>query len=255
MPESSGFFSKFTPKTSFFAGLGVMLAVFFVIGFFVLLGFVLKDKKEDNKTVAAAPSGDVAGAAEPTPAAPQDITVKEVGEGDWVRGGKDAKVTLIEYSDLECPFCKSFHESMSQLFKEYGNDIRWVFRSFPLTQLHSKATKEAEAAECAGDLGGNDAFWKYIDQVFAVTPSNNGLDPAELPKIAKTIGLDEAKFTSCLDSGKYTQKIQEAISAAAAAGAEGTPYSVILAGDQKVQVPGAVPYEQLKSYVDSALKQ
>jgi len=255
MSEGESFFSKFTPKTSFFAGLGAMLVIFFVIGFFVLLGLVLRDKGDNGKIVAAAPSGDVAGAAEPTAAAPQDITVKEVGEADWVLGNPEAKVTLIEYSDLECPFCKSFHESMSQLFNEYSNDIRWVFRSFPLTQLHSKAPKEAEAAECAGDLGGNDAFWKYIDKVFAITPSNNGLDPAELPKIAKDIGLDEQGFTACLDSGKYTQKIKDDITEAAAAGAQGTPYSVIIANGQNTPVSGAVPYDQLKGYVDAALKQ
>ena len=81
------------------------------------------------------------------------------------------------------------------------------------------------------------------------------MDLAELPKIASNIGLDEQEFTACLDSGKYTQKIQNAISEAAAAGAQGTPYSVILVGDQKVPVSGAVPYDQLKSYIDSALKQ
>ena len=144
---------------------------------------------------------------------------------------------------------------MLQLFQDYSNDIQWAFRHFPLTQLHSKAPKEAEAAECAGELGGDEGFWKYIDKVFEVTPSNNGLDPAELPKIAKETGLDEQEFTACLDSGKYTQKIQNAISEAAAAGAQGTPYSVILVGDQKVPVSGAVPYDQLKSYIDSALKQ
>lgn len=253
MSEGQGFFSRLTPKTSFFAGLLAMLVIFFVIGFFVLLGVVLKDRGENGKIVAAAPGGDVAGAAQPT--APQDITVKEVGESDWARGNSEAKVTLIEYSDLECPFCKNFHESMVQLFKDYANDIRWVFRSFPLTQLHSKAAKEAEAAECAGELGGNEAFWKYIDKVFAVTPANNGLDAAELPKIAKAIGLDEGKFTECLDSGKFTQKIKDAVNEAAAAGAQGTPYTVILSGDKKEPVSGAVPYDQLKSLVDSALKQ
>ena len=253
MSENEGFFSKLSPKTSFFAGLGSMLVIFFVIGFFVLLGLVLKDKKDNGALGLAAPAaGEVAGAANPTP---QDITVKEVTGEDWIRGNAEAKITLVEYSDLECPFCKNFHETMKQVMADYGQDVRWVWRHFPLTQLHPKAVKEAEAAECAGELGGNEAFWKYIDRIFEVSPGNNGLDPAELPKIAKETGLDEGKFTACLDSGKYAQKIEAAINEASLAGAQGTPYSVILAGEDKIPVSGALPLSDIKSYLDSALKQ
>ncbi|MDP1709507.1 MAG: thioredoxin domain-containing protein, partial [Candidatus Komeilibacteria bacterium] len=152
-----------------------------------------------------------------------------------------------------CPYCKNFHASMLQLFKDYGKDIKWVFRHFPLSQLHSKAPKEAEAAECAGELAGNDGFWKFIDKIFEVTPGNNGLDQAELPKIAVSIGLDEKKFTECLNSGKYTAKVQDSINQAALAGVTGTPYTAILAGGEQIPINGAVAYDQLKSAVESAL--
>ena len=243
----NGFLSKFSPKASFFAGIGAVLAIFFVVGFFVLLGIALKDKKKNSPAPALPPTA-------PAAVAPADIKVRPVDDSDWVRGQPNAKVTVVEFSDLECPFCKQFHPTMQRLLKEYPQDVRWAYRHFPLTSLHSKAPKEAEAAECAGELGGNDGFWKYVDKLFAVTPSNNGLDLNELPKIARTVGLDEKKFTACLDSGKYAQKVQEQADEAAAAGAQGTPYSVIMVGDQKTPVPGALPYEQIKSFIDSQVK-
>ncbi len=194
----------------------------------------------------------------PIPNQPQgpsgDIQIAAVTDKDWVRGNKKAKLAVIEFSDLECPFCKRFHPTMQQLLKEFPNDVKWVYRHFPLTSLHPKAPKEAEATECAGDLGGNDGFWKYTDRLFEITPSNNGLDAAQLPQIAQDVGLNRAKFEECLNSGKYAQKVQDHYNQAIAAQGTGTPYSVILTQDgQKIPVQGAVPYEQLKSAVQSAL--
>ena len=83
-----------------------------------------------------------------------------------------------------------------------------VYRHFPL-DIHPKARKEAEATECAQDLGQPEDFWKFVDKIFEVTPSNNGLNPDELPKLAVQIGLNESRFKDCLATGKFTQKIQE----------------------------------------------
>lgn len=174
---------------------------------------------------------------------------------DHIRGSQNAKVTLIEYSDLECPFCKKFHPTMQQLLSEYPNDVRWVYRHFPLDAIHSKARKEAEATECAGELGGNDKFWVYMDRLFEVTPSNNGLDPAELPKIAETVGLNRTQFESCLNSGKYAKHIQDDLDDAQAAGGQGTPYTVVLAASgEKFPLSGAQPYSAVKQLVEQALK-
>ena len=138
-------------------------------------------------------------------------TVRPIDETDYVLGNPDAPVKLIEYSDLECPFCKNFHVTMHELMNEYGasGKVAWVYRHFPLTQLHPKAAKEAEAAECAGELGGNDAFWKYVDRVYEITPSNNGLNLDQLPQIAEDIGLNRAAFSQCLSSGKYADKVKD----------------------------------------------
>jgi len=222
------------------------------VGFFILLNLYVKGVKLGDAGTNTPPV--VAQPSDPNGGQPANIQVAGVTDQDHIRGKKDAKVAIIEFSDLECPFCKRFHESMKQVHTAYGDKVAWVYRHFPLDSLHPKARKEAEATECAAELGGNDGFWKYIDRLIEVTPSNNQLDLAQLPIIAKEVGLDQGKFTTCLNSGKYAKKVQEHTDQAVAAGGNGTPYSVILVGDQKIPVNGAVPFEQLKSMIDSVLQ-
>lgn len=182
----------------------------------------------------------------------------KISAQDHIRGNPDAPVKIVEYSDTECPFCKRFHDTMKQVMDEYGKDgkVAWVYRQFPLTQLHSKATKEAEATECANELGGPDKFWAYIDRLFAVTPSNDGLDPAELPKIAQYVGLDVAKFNTCLNSGKYVKHIQDDTQNATATGGNGTPWSIVVAKNgKKYPLSGAQPYASIKQLIDLALSE
>lgn len=234
-------------RQSFLAGLGAALAVFFVAGFFVLLYMVLAGDKASPQ--AANPGAVVDDTAPQAPV----INFAPVTDADWYRGNPEAGITVIEYSDLECPYCKTFHPEITRAIEEYQDDVRWVYRHFPLT-IHPKATTEAEAAECAGELGGNEGFWAFIDRVFEVTPSNNGLDLATLPDIAEYTGLDREDFSACLDSGKYADKVQQQINDAISAGGQGTPYSVIATPDgEKIPVNGAVSYSQLKSFLDSVL--
>lgn len=188
--------------------------------------------------------------------------VAPVTSADHIKGNKDSKIVIIDYSDLECPFCKNFHATLKRIYTEYNKDnqIAWVYRHFPL-DIHPKARKEAEASECANELGGSDAFWKFIDRIYQITPANNKLEQSELYNTAKEIGLDQAQFKACLDSGKYAQKIEEHYQAAMKAGARGTPYTVIIANgetfpllDEQGRGLGALPYEALKSILDQLLK-
>lgn len=181
--------------------------------------------------------------------------VEKPSDKDHLRGSLDAQIFLIEYTDLECPYCKTFHPTAQQALAEYGDKIAWVYRHFPLDQIHTKADKEAEAAECAFELGGNDAFWKFVDKIYAVTPSNNGLDLTKLPTYAGQVGLKQADFKTCLDSGKYAEKVEAQYQSGLAAGVTGTPGNFIMNSKGEVWViPGAVPYEQLKPVIDEALK-
>jgi len=194
----------------------------------------------DGSAAAEAPAGDV-----------DPITAE-----DHIKGNADtAKAILIEYSDTECPFCQQFHPTVQRLTEEYGDDFAWSYRHFPLTNIHSKAPKEAEATECAAELAGNDGFWAMLDKIFEVTPANNGLDLDILPELAEEVGLDRAAFVECLDSGKYADKVDAFRQSGVKAGVNGTPGSFLVnveTGETQT-ISGALPYEQLKSQIDQIL--
>lgn len=156
------------------------------------------------------------------------IGSREISSEDHILGNPAAPIIAVEYSDLECPFCKTYHITLQSLLDQYGKQgqLAWVYRHFPL-DMHPKAPKEAEAAECAWDLGGNEKFWSYVAKVFSVTPSNNGLDPARLPELATMIGLPVDKFNECLSSGKFTSKVRADFEDGVKAGVSGTPHTVL----------------------------
>jgi len=192
-------------------------------------------------------AGDTASAAESVP---------KVSADDHILGNPDADILIVEYSDFECPFCKQFHVTMQQIINEYGpsGKVAWVYRHFPLSQLHPKAPKESEASECAFDQGGNDAFWAYANRIFEITPSNNGLDSARLPDIAQEIGLDVPAFNACLESGKYRTKIETEFNDAVASGGQGTPHNIIILKDgSTIPLPGAQPYATIKNAIEAIL--
>ena len=182
-----------------------------------------------------------------------------IEDSDHIRGNPNAPVKIVEYVDMECPFCKRFHSTMQQVMDEYGKNgkVAWVYRHFPLDSIHSQARTEAVASECANELGGSDAFWKYADRFFELTPSNNQTNIATvLPQIAREIGLDEAKFNSCLVSKKYDKHIQDDLDNATATGGNGTPWSIVVtASGKKYPLSGAQPYEAVKQLIELALQE
>jgi protein-disulfide isomerase len=176
---------------------------------------------------------------------------------DHIRGNPAAPVTLVEYSDFECPFCKRFHQTMKQVVAESGGRVRWVYRHFPIDELHPvKARKVAVASECAGELSGNDAFWKFADRFYELTPSNNKTDiDTVLPQIAREIGLDQAQFASCLASGRHDPRIEEDLQSAVASGGRGTPWSIVVSKSGKTYpLSGAQPYAAVKQLIELALR-
>lgn len=182
--------------------------------------------------------------------------LKPVSAQDHILGDIKAPIKIVEFSDLECPFCKDFHKTMLQVMTQYAstNQVAWIYRHFPLDQLHSKARKEAEAAECAFNLGGNDKFWSYITKVFETTPSNNGLDPAQLPIIAKNIDLDQTAFIQCQTSGATASVVEAQYQDATASGGNGTPFPIVITPDgKKIALQGAIPFEGMKQLIDGLL--
>lgn len=215
-----------------------------IIAGLIIAGAVLI--KDNTKTAVKTVPNNVAG---------QNVQVREVSKEEHILGNPNAKVVIVEYSDTECPYCKMFHATMHQVIKDRGDEVAWVYRHYPISQLHKKAFHESEALECAWAQGGNEAFWKYTDEVYTRTQSNDKLDVAELPKIAQAVGLNLSTFNTCLASGKFAEKIQADMDDGATAGVRGTPTSFILRDGKVVDsVIGAQPIEGLLQQINAALE-
>lgn len=203
----------------------------------------------------------------PTEQVTPETTVAPVTEADHIRGNPNAPIIIVEYSDIDCPFCRLFHDTMNKIMADYGADgkVAWVFRQFPIAQLHPNAPKIAMASECVNELGGSEAFWKFLDALNAsrkveydASGSLKSVEPTNMTRIsefAAKAGVDKGKFELCLNSDKYAEKIQSDVAAATAAGAQGTPYSLLIVGDQQGVINGAQPYETVKQMVETMLSQ
>ncbi|MFM2383541.1 MAG: hypothetical protein RIQ72_113 [Candidatus Parcubacteria bacterium] len=190
------------------------------------------------------------------PQGSEDITFTQVTDADHIRGNINAPVKVIEYSDLECPFCKDFHATMNQLFNEYGikDQIVWAYRHFPLDNLHKKARTEAMATECVAKLGGDEAFWKMTDSIFEITTANDGLDLSILPTLAEKAGVNRNQFLKCFNAKETAGEVQADAESGAAAGASGTPYTLVISPKGNVfPIGGAFPYAQAKQIIEKAL--
>lgn len=252
-------FEGASPQLTFMFGIvsGVVAAL--VIGGFLIVPHLYSASKGGSKvsTASAGTTGGSAAAAAPSATAPSAPAgnVKAISKDDYIRGDKNAQLTLVEYGDLECPFCKQFHPTMQQVMTDYQGKVRWVYRQFPLS-FHQNAQKEAEASLCAGSLGGQDKFWAFVDKVYERTTSNGtGFALTALGPLAKEVGVDQTKFQSCLDSGQMTAAVQAEEADGTAAGVNGTPTTFLVGADGKTitSIPGAYPYAQVKTTIDQAL--
>lgn len=193
-----------------------------------------------------------------TPPTPTTISkeILSIKTNDRVRGSLDtARVVVIEYSDSDCPFCSRFHTTMQQVVTDYKGSVAWVYRHFPLASLHPNATAEAVAAECAGSLGGNDAFNAYLDKVIAVTLDPGTASTATLTSYAKALGIDEKLFAACIAGTAASDRVAADAAEAQSIGAQGTPFSIIvnLKTGKYDTVPGAYPIADVKAKIDALL--
>lgn len=164
-------------------------------------------------------------------------------DGKPALGPENAPVTIVEFSDFECPYCSQFTDTMKQVKESYGNRVRIVFRHFPLKSIHPNAQKAAEASLCAGDQG---KFWEMHDLMFE---DQQHLTVAHLKEKAAAIELDLSSFEQCLDSGKYTEEVQEDVTAGLLAGVSGTP-AIFINGRP---FSGAISLEELSNAVEEEL--
>ena len=178
---------------------------------------------------------------------------------DHVRGNRKAQVSLIEYSDYECPFCKRFHATLQEVMKRYGERVNWVWRHYPLPIHDPVAHQDAFAAECAAKLGGNSAFWTYSDALFQNTRSDGkGLpEGLSLASLAGKHGLDPGKFAACLKSPEARKPIDQDLADAEQIGVQATPTTLVrnnATGAVEVIV-GAQPLEAVTAQLDRMLGQ
>jgi protein-disulfide isomerase len=223
-------------KLTFFSGFFAGMALVSVLGFFILLVIVFSNGSASDSASAAANAQENN--------APAAVKVVPIKNSEYVRGNVNSTVAVIEYSDLECPFCLKHNATMEQIFSEYKDKVKFVFRHYPLS-FHEEAFKAAMSVECAGEQG---KFWEMHDSAFAANESGTmGVDTWKAA--AKKFGLDVAKFNSCLDGDKYADKINNDIAEGSAAGVSGTP-ATFINGDF---IEGAYPYETVKAKIDAAL--
>jgi protein-disulfide isomerase len=235
--QSRGFLDQYkdflTPLAILVAGSMVSLAILAGGGFTI----------SANNFPAAAGTQ----AAEPQ-VVPPSAAAPVVTDEDYIRGNPDAPITIVEYSDFECPFCGRFHPTAQQAMAEYGDQIRWVYRHFPLTQIHPEATPSAEASECVGEQKGADGFWQFADAMFE--NQQHGLSSALYRQAAQQIGVNIEQYDNCVASRKYQKKVESIQAGGAALGITGTPGSFV----NGTPVRGAVPYANLKAIIDAEIE-
>jgi protein-disulfide isomerase len=170
-------------------------------------------------------------------------TALTINPDDPSEGKADAPVTVVEFSDFQCPFCQRVWPTLKQLRMKYGDRMRLVWKDFPLTQIHPQAFVAAQAGNCAREQG---KFWEYHDKMFG---NQSALQPANLKQYAADVGLDSTKFNQCLDSSKYEARVQAALGVGGQLGITSTP-TIFVNGRM---INGAQPSEVFQSVIDEEL--
>jgi protein-disulfide isomerase len=148
---------------------------------------------------------------------PEPLRMRVDGTVGFARGPSEAPVTIVEFSDFQCPFCKTVVATLKQITAQYPGRVRWVFRDYPIAGLHPEAQLAHEAARCAADQG---KFWEYHDVLFERAPN---VSPAALREYAASVGAEPTAFSRCLDSGKHRAAVNADIETGAKLGVNGTP--------------------------------
>jgi protein-disulfide isomerase len=169
-----------------------------------------------------------------------------------IKGDSNAPVTIVEYSDYQCPFCQRHFAQVLPLLQPYidAGQVKYVFKDFPLTQIHPQAPKAAEAARCAGD---QEAYWEMHDKLFAAQEEWSGqANAVDLFKgYAQGLGMDAAAFATCLDSDKYQAVVEANLMEGVNYGVRGTPGFFI----NRTPLPGAYPIEAFQQLIEAELAQ
>jgi protein-disulfide isomerase len=229
-----------------------VMPLIFVVGLglgFLVRGWVPLDGTSQTTSATAGASSDPAASVAQTdpnlPAeTPQVVRYEIPIDDDPVLGSDSAPITIVEFSDYECPYCRQWHsEVYTQLIDTYGDQVRFVYRDFPLESIHVNAKPAAEAANCANEQG---YFWDYHDKLFSM---ELGLSPEAYQEYASQLGMDEESFLECIESGRYQQEVQSDFDFAANLGVRSTPTFFI----NGIAVVGAQPFEVFQQVIEKEL--
>ncbi|MEX0652225.1 MAG: thioredoxin domain-containing protein [Candidatus Paceibacterota bacterium] len=178
--------------------------------------------------------------------------VNPVDSEDHIKGNPEAQVSIIEYSDYECPFCARVHSTLEQIIEDFDGEVRWVYRHFPLTTIHSNAFAASVAGECVARLGGNDAFWSFTDTML------NGqelLGRSLYERTASELGISVESLNTCINRQDVSDSVTASAQNAIDAGGRGTPYMIVVnKNGEKFPFSGALSYQQIRVIVADALK-
>lgn len=183
--------------------------------------------------------------------------IDPITDEDFVKGSPDAPIKIVEYSDFDCPFCSRFHDTMNEIVAESDGQVNWVFRHFPLEQLHPNAFAVSLSAECVAEQGGDEAFWQFTDAYFAERGAGNRTPHGELiPELVLQTGVDQQQFTECFNAERYAENIQADIADAVETGGRGTPWSVLIGPTGKTYpINGAQPRSVVEQIINLALEE
>ena len=218
-----------------------IFGILFIVSLFTG-GFGIKD----NPTAAAVVAPSAAPSLPSIPTGIAAVNAEELTDDDPVLGDENAKVTMVEFSDYQCPFCgRHYSETFNLINSQYVDTgkIKIVFRDFPLNSIHPNAQKAAEASECADDQG---KFWEMHDTLFE---NQQLLGIENLKGYAKQLGLNENDFNDCLDSGKYSAEVSKDTQDAASAGGQGTPFFIV----GETPLSGAQPFSSFQQVIEAEL--
>ncbi len=223
----------------------VAIAIAIIIAGLIIAGAVMITNRGNVNDPVNSHSNNQQSEADPT-------SINPIDESDWVLGDINAPVKIVEYSDTECPFCGRLHETLKELLPEYEGQVAWVYRHFPVKQI-SPIT--ANAQECVGELGGNDAFWSFSDKVYKEAGNNGGTNLEMLPQYATELGINEEEFVQCMEDFRHREKIEKDFNNAVATGGRGTPHSIILGPNgETIPISGALPKENWQSQINELLQ-
>ncbi|MFH1537009.1 MAG: thioredoxin domain-containing protein [Patescibacteria group bacterium] len=243
--KESKLFQNSNPKLVFVLGIVVGVGVFSLISLIILIGMAVSSDEEDAavNTNSNTNTNQVADTNTAPTASAIDTSKIVIGDSEEVYGNADADITFVEFSDFQCPYCQKFHPTMEAFAEKNKDDIRWVFKHFPI-KSHPQAKPAAIAAECANEQG------KYIEYVAALFENQSSLADDYYSELASELGLVASTFETCLTSTEVETKVDNDYNMALSLGVTGTPNTIAYNSDGEAELIGGAVDE---AYLESVL--